>query len=55
MLLDQTFVLQEGWQKIPLVLGCIYRCIDIFLIVEGLEGGIEAVTGWVSMALLLLL
>lgn len=45
MLFDQTFVLQEGWEEVPFVLRCIDGCLHILLVVERLEGGIEAVNG----------
>lgn len=55
MLLDKTFVLEESWEEIPLVLGSVYRCLDVLLVVKWLENSIETITTWMTMSLLLLL
>lgn len=55
MLLDQTLVLEESRQEVPLILGCIYGRLDVLLIVKWFESGIEAIAGGMSMAPFLLL
>lgn len=43
VLLDKAFAFEESWEKIPFVLSRIDWGIGVFLIVEGLERGVEAV------------
>lgn len=43
VLLDKTFVFEEGWQQIPFVLRSVYWGVGSLLIVERLQCGREVV------------
>lgn len=43
MLLDKTLDLQKCWKEVPFVFRCIDGIGEIFVVVKGLESGIEAV------------
>ena len=43
VLLDKTFDLEEGWQKVPFVLRSVNRISQRLVVVERVESGIEAV------------